>query len=338
MKKRMMILCLSIACVFGITACQSKNAADSTVNPATTDAAADTAEDAADPAPAEETPAEAGDTAFSTNYASTEELSEAAGFTVLELPAYWGEPTAIHMDTDIAAVDYEFEGSGSAVVSSAKLPDQDITVGMGTEVDTEDENGAAVHISQSDDKTYLSAWWSDGILSYSVETLNVDEDTFENMVEELTGFTAAYPGGVIDNSPDSQVVNPMVEYKTYEEAEAAAGFKGLYLIGASGYDIDDVYVINNTLLNYDYEGREDADQDLTVRTAKGTEDISGFYGVTYTDQQIGGATVHTGTYEDSSIAWWTDGTYAFSVSAEEVTQDTFLSLVESLVETSKTLN
>ena len=275
-------------------------------------------------------------TAITTNYATTEELSKAAGFAVLELPMYWGTPAAVHLDANIAAVDYEFEGTGSAVVSSAKLPNQDITAGTGKETGTEKQNNAEVHIAQSDDKTYYSAWWSDGILSYSVEALNVEESIFKNMIEELTGITEAYPGGVINNSLASMMANPMVEYDTYEEAEKAVGFKGLYLIAASGYDIDDIYVINNSLLSCEYEGR-DTDYDLDVRTSRGTKDNSGFYGVAYKEQQIAGVAVHVGTYKNSHVAWWTNGTYAFSVSAEKVSQDIFNSLAENLVEASKTL-
>ena len=76
------------------------------------------------------------------------------------------------------------------------------------------------------------------------------------------------------NAPaDVQIPNPIVEYATLAEAEAAAGFT--FTLPAqlpAGYADGMISVIHNELMQVVYSN---GDAELTLRKAKGSEDISG---------------------------------------------------------------
>lgn len=142
------------------------------------------------------------------------------------------------------------------------------------------------------------------------------------------------------NKAKTEMPNPITEYSTCEEAEAAVGFKALYLTKDTGYDAHDIMTISNEVIDVEFINR-DSEQEITVRTGKGNNDISGVYGITYTEQEINDVAVQVGMVQEDDettcVAWWSEKNYCYSCYTDDVDGDTFLSLVEVLVDTSKTL-
>lgn len=75
---------------------------------------------------------------------------------------------------------------------------------------------------------------------------------------------------------------------------------------------------------------------MPQKAAKGTNDISGVYSVTWKDQVIDGTTVSVAKISDNSYAaHWKVGDYLFSAQAENMSAAEFQSLLEdSLVDAS----
>lgn len=141
------------------------------------------------------------------------------------------------------------------------------------------------------------------------------------------------------------MINPMVEYETFPDLEAVIDFEYLIIPESNGFHCEDIYLISDTTVDLEYDSKDNDEIEACVRTAKGTDDITGYYGAEYKDVKIGEITVHKGEYQGSAaddyvrLAWWTDGTFCYSVSFEKLQDETvFDSLLESAVEASTFLN
>lgn len=142
-----------------------------------------------------------------------------------------------------------------------------------------------------------------------------------------------------DNSTGSEngsagVPNPLVTYKTVEEAAAAMGqpakVPGTMLWGFARRSID---VIDGIVMQITYEGEKKSM--ITYRTASIDEgDISGDYNEYLQENEltIGGMTVLTGGEGDLiSLALWDDGEMAYSFLFDSpVDEDTLESLITSI--------
>lgn len=135
-------------------------------------------------------------------------------------------------------------------------------------------------------------------------------------------------------SNQAGVPNPVVEYKSVEEINDAAGLEMVQLSGELGYTATGYSVIDGSLAQIFYT--DEAEQaDITVRKQKGSQDISGIYGVQYSEETVNGITVNTGVYEDYRVAWFAAGGYSYSVSALGVESVAFDKIVSDLTAQAK---
>ncbi len=150
------------------------------------------------------------------------------------------------------------------------------------------------------------------------------------------------------NSSDDEMtsmVNPMVEYSTFPELEKQIDFEYLIIPESNGFQCENIYLISKETVDIDYVSKENAEVEACVRTAKGNEDISGYYGMSYQEEKIGDITVQKGEFkgetkdEYARVAWWTNGSFTYAVSFKRLEAEAvFDSLLESAVELSATLN
>ena len=223
------------------------------------------------------------------------------------------------------------------------MGEQNFSAFMGDMNETEEESGQMITYGESDDR--FGAWWTDGILSYSVDTIGLTEDENERVIKELTNITADMPGGQFQGDRNVGMPNPMVEYDNFPELDEKIDFEYLYLTESDGFHCDQIFLIGETLVDLDFESKDDDEVEACVRTSKGTEDTTGYYGVEYEEVTMNEITVHKGESkgetadEYARVAWWTDGTYTYAVSFERLEDEKeFDSLLESLVERSTFIN
>lgn len=121
------------------------------------------------------------------------------------------------------------------------------------------------------------------------------------------------------DEPIANLPNPFTEYATLEEAAAAVGFSFtapasllnsdavLYRVSAQDQLLEIVYTLQGTEV-------------ARIRMALGTEDISGDYNeyANVTTLEVNGLTITCkGNGDTIATAFWTDGTYAYALSASE---------------------
>lgn len=126
----------------------------------------------------------------------------------------------------------------------------------------------------------------------------------------------------------TQMPNPRVDYTSVDELNTALGFAVMELDAESGYTAATFVAIDGTIGEIGYTGANG--EVLALRTAAGTEDISGVYGATLTERTVGATTVHSGSLESMLVAWFTDGTTVCSLAAEGMEQEAFDALVDAL--------
>lgn len=165
----------------------------------------------------------------------------------------------------------------------------------------------------------------------------------ENPQDEQAPATEETGDEPTDNAPadadadlpdeNVQIANPFMDYTTYEEAEAAAGFTfgvpeeiGSYR--ATAYRVAE----NLSLFEVIYE---DGDATLTARKAPGGWNISGDYN-DYTveiAETLAGVNVSCwGEGDALFLAMWTVGDYSYSLSAtESMDRMDFLGAVETVI-------
>lgn len=124
-------------------------------------------------------------------------------------------------------------------------------------------------------------------------------------------------GGNDEGSDDSvQIPNPLIEYETLADAEAAAGFDFAVPDEIDGNSPTSYIVINGSgILEVIY-----GDNAVSLRKAEGSEDISGDFN-TYSDiinAGVGDASV-TMREKDGNVfsAIWTDGGFTYSLYAAD---------------------
>lgn len=126
----------------------------------------------------------------------------------------------------------------------------------------------------------------------------------------------------------TQLPNPRVDYTSVDELNTALGFAVMELDAESGYTAATFVAIDSTIGEIGYTGANG--EVLALRTAAGTEDISGVYGATLTERTVGATTVHSGSLESMLVAWFTDGATVCSLTAEGMEQEAFDALVDAL--------
>lgn len=158
--------------------------------------------------------------------------------------------------------------------------------------------------------------------------VEVDENTpgDDNTGDDVTGDDTT--GGDTTGGDTTQLPNPRVDYASVDELNTALGFTVMELDAESGYTAATFVAIDGTIGEVGYTGANG--EALTLRTAAGTEDISGVYGATLTERTVGAITVHSGSLENMLVAWFSDGATVCSLTAEGVEQEAFDALVDAL--------
>ncbi|MDO5575347.1 MAG: hypothetical protein Q4G60_15360 [bacterium] len=340
MKKRWMIAVLCVCMMAAMSACGGKKAAEPAAEPVK--------EQAADEKEEAEIAEAAANFKNPETLDSIEELNQAAGFMVLTLPEYWNYNVNSYIfepstgSDGLACVDYGLEDQGKSILISSGKGNENFSLFMGDMDQTEEESGQTIRYGNTEDN--FGACWTDGVLSYSVDTIGLSKDENEQLIEELAGITASMPGGQLADEQTSALPNPMVEYETYPELEKHIDFEYLIIPESNGYTCDDIYLIGGEVVQLDYESKDEDDCEATVRTARGTEDITGYCDMQYQDEKIGNITVHKCIYlsetedDNAKLAWWTDGTYTYSMKFSLKEHDDFDSQVESAVDYTTRIN
>ena len=134
--------------------------------------------------------------------------------------------------------------------------------------------------------------------------------------------------------------NPKVIYANFSEVARALHFTPLYMPRKSGYEIMEIYAIQN-VAEVKYGRRWEPNVSLTVRTyrrADGEEpsDISGVTGVKWRVDTTTGTTIYIAKIsETQQVAAWAVGRYTFSALSNNLSFAGFHSLVaDELVELS----
>lgn len=131
--------------------------------------------------------------------------------------------------------------------------------------------------------------------------------TFQISSEAATEATTSGEKAIGKNS-----VNPMVEYDSAAIAATELGIK-LNTVDIEGYTLDKVYIVSGQILQLDYTK---ADNNISVRIGKGTDDVSGDYRkyMGLSKYTINGCLVALeGDRVNFPKATWTDKTYAYSI-------------------------
>ena len=129
----------------------------------------------------------------------------------------------------------------------------------------------------------------------------------------------------------TQIPNPIVEYKTLEEAQKAVGFDFKAPEEVTGFENKNISVISNELIQIIYSNDNN---EVCVRKAKGSDDISGDYNAykNLKTEKINDCDVTLrGENDKIGSAVWTKGDYAYSVSISYgVSESEIMKVVESV--------
>lgn len=171
------------------------------------------------------------------------------------------------------------------------------------------------------------------VVEATPEKVETQEQSSESITEQAE-----------ETEPEASMVNPMVEYATYPELEEQIDFDYLFIPESDGYHCTKIFLIGGETVDLRFDSKDIEGAEACVRTAKGTEDINGYYGAEYEEVKIGEVTVNKGCYKGETadeymdLAWWTDGTYSYGVSFSRLDPETFDSLLESAVGLSTRIN
>ncbi|MDA3732643.1 hypothetical protein PBV87_14210 [Niameybacter massiliensis] len=143
---------------------------------------------------------------------------------------------------------------------------------------------------------------------------------------------------VVDEEPVERVVempigmpNPIIEYATLEELEAALPFTLKLPTIPSDYMMSSFSTIDGHIAQVVYTS---STNEITYRMAEGTQDISGDYTDYPLEEDVDSKWDEVTLKGDSSgiyLAVWTDSTYTYSIRSQEaLNEQEMMDLVESI--------
>lgn len=131
---------------------------------------------------------------------------------------------------------------------------------------------------------------------------------------------------------DVQIPNPLKEYKSVAEAKSAVGFEAKIPTKLpQGYELAYIGTISDETFELTYENGEN---EITYRTAKGKNDISGDYNVYKETKNIkaGKLDVLFRANAETASAVWQDGDFTFSVYADKaITEKEMTDIILSIL-------
>lgn len=129
-----------------------------------------------------------------------------------------------------------------------------------------------------------------------------------------------------------QIPNPLKEYKSVAEAKSAVGFEAKVPTKLpQGYELAYIGTISDETFELTYENGEN---EITYRTAKGKDDISGDYNVYKETKNIkaGNLDVLFRANAETASAVWQDGDFTFSVYADKaITEKEMTDIILSIL-------
>lgn len=129
-----------------------------------------------------------------------------------------------------------------------------------------------------------------------------------------------------------QIPNPLEEYKSVAEAKSAVGFEAKVPTKLpQGYELAYIGTISDETFELTYENGEN---EITYRTAKGKDDISGDYNVYKETKNIkaGNLDVLFRANAETASAVWQDGDFTFSVYADKaITEKEMTDIILSIL-------
>lgn len=157
-----------------------------------------------------------------------------------------------------------------------------------------------------------------------------DPETTEEIL--IGGDPATWGPAIGTEDGTAQIPNPWQECSTLEEAGKLAGVSFTAPETVEGFDETYIAAIPGDVAEVIFRSPEDENAQVMFRKGTGDEDISGDYN-TYGKEEalsVSGCTITLkGNDDGCSLATWTDGTYAYSISvASPISGEAFRSLLE----------
>lgn len=135
-----------------------------------------------------------------------------------------------------------------------------------------------------------------------------------------------------DNSNENvQIPNPIVEYKTIDEAKKAVDFTvALPTALPEGYKTDNISVISGKIFQVTYKN---GDNEITYRTAKTTDNISGDYNIYKIHKTLASGAFNIAVRGNENIAgatWNQNGITHSLMFSSEITEENLLEIISSI--------
>lgn len=130
-----------------------------------------------------------------------------------------------------------------------------------------------------------------------------------------------------------ELPNPMVRYDTIDQIEKKVGYSPAILPAYSGFELKEMYIIGNELVDLRYQKTGGAE--ATIRSQKNAEgDISGYQQLSYSPETYNDITYNIAENADDKaiIAYFTKGDMTYSMSAIGLDKDTFKSEFAAVID------
>ena len=130
-----------------------------------------------------------------------------------------------------------------------------------------------------------------------------------------------------------EIPNPMVRYDTMDQIEKKIGYSPAVLPAYSGFELKEMYIIGDELVDLRYQKTGGAEADL--RSQKNAEgDISGYQQLSYSSETYNGITYNIAENADDQaiVAYFTKGDMTYSMSAVGLDKNTFKSEFAAVID------
>ncbi len=263
-----------------------------------------------------------------------EEAIETAGIDILIPGAIDGYDNCIYRanKTD-GLIEVIFENENDEIRFRKGTADRDISGNYNefAEETNVDVDGTVIYMRGADGKVNLATWSRSGY-AYSIDsTVAVDKTVMTDLVKTVNsddmapigGDPATWgPGNQPEDDNGVQPASPFRPCDTMADAAALAGFDMTLPETADGLE-----AVENEMIQALYGENGD---EMLIRKALGSEDISGDYNIYAQTETVNGVTLK-GENGQVSLALWTDGGYTYSISVgEALSQADMLALVNAV--------
>lgn len=176
----------------------------------------------------------------------------------------------------------------------------------------------------------------DNLKMYTVKlekSMTADEmDALIAELEKSECILAANKDYIMHLDETTEIPNPFVAYESLDAAQKALSFTPFVPSHTpSGYDTDEITVVDNNFLQVIY--RNDSDKTICYRTAVGNDDISGDYNIYANKKEIkvGDLNVTVRGNDGIAVAVWNNGDLTYSIQSDkELSEKEIIDIIQSL--------